>query len=46
MLVRRLSALLRRVERALRAMASESGFRAREHHVEIVGVCPDCQKPA
>ena len=34
-----------RVERALRAMAVESGFRAREHHVEIVGVCHDCQSP-
>lgn len=32
-----------RVERALRAMAAESSFRAREHHVEIVGVCRDCQ---
>ena len=35
-----------RVERALRAMAAESGFRAREHHVEIVGSCRDCQSPA
>ncbi len=35
-----------RVERALRAMAVESGFRAREHHVEIVGVCRECQSPA
>lgn len=32
-----------RVERALRAMAADSGFRAREHHVEIVGVCRGCQ---
>jgi Fur family ferric uptake transcriptional regulator len=31
-----------RVERAVRAMAVESGFRAREHHLEIVGVCNDC----
>jgi Fur family ferric uptake transcriptional regulator len=32
-----------RVERAVRAMAVESGFRAREHHLEIVGVCRTCQ---
>lgn len=32
-----------RVERAVRAMAVESGFRAREHHLEIVGVCGRCQ---
>jgi Fur family ferric uptake transcriptional regulator len=31
-----------RVERAVRAMAIESGFRAREHHLEIVGVCNKC----
>jgi peptidoglycan/xylan/chitin deacetylase (PgdA/CDA1 family) len=35
-----------RVERAVRAMAVESGFRAREHHLEIVGVCGECQRPA
>ena len=34
-----------RVERAVRAMAVESGFRAREHHLEIVGVCGTCQAP-
>jgi Fur family ferric uptake transcriptional regulator len=34
-----------RVERAVRAMAVESGFRAREHHLEIVGVCERCQAP-
>ena len=34
-----------RVERAVRAMAVESGFRAREHHLEIVGVCERCQSP-
>jgi Fur family ferric uptake transcriptional regulator len=34
-----------RVERAVRAMAAESGFRAREHHLEIVGVCERCQVP-
>jgi Fur family ferric uptake transcriptional regulator len=34
-----------RVERSVRAMAVESGFRAREHHLEIVGVCAACQKP-
>jgi Fur family transcriptional regulator, ferric uptake regulator len=33
-----------RTERALRAMAQEAGFRAREHHLEIVGVCQDCQR--
>ena len=32
-----------RVERAVRTMAVESGFRAREHHLEIVGACRDCQ---
>jgi Fur family ferric uptake transcriptional regulator len=31
-----------RVERAVRAMAVESGFRARGHHLEIVGVCARC----
>jgi Fur family ferric uptake transcriptional regulator len=34
-----------RVERSVRAMAIESGFRAREHHLEIVGVCRNCQTP-
>lgn len=34
-----------RVERAVRAMAVESGFRAREHYLEIVGVCKECQGP-
>ena len=33
-----------RVERAVRGMAVESGFRAREHHLEIVGVCAGCQR--
>ena len=35
-----------RVERAVRTMAIEAGFRAREHHLEIVGICKDCQTPA
>jgi Fur family ferric uptake transcriptional regulator len=35
-----------RVERAVRAMAVETGFRAREHHLEIVGVCATCQNPS
>jgi Fur family transcriptional regulator, ferric uptake regulator len=35
-----------RVERAVRTMAVESGFRAREHHLEIVGVCKQCQSPS
>ena len=35
-----------RIERSVRAMAIESGFRAREHHLEIVGVCRDCQNPS
>lgn len=35
-----------RVERAVRAMAVESGFRAREHHLEIVGICKSCQGDA
>ena len=34
-----------RIERAVRAMAVETGFRAREHHLEIVGVCATCQAP-
>ena len=33
-----------RIERAVRAMAVDSGFRTREHHVEIVGVCAACQR--
>jgi Fe2+ or Zn2+ uptake regulation protein len=33
-----------RVERAVRAMAVEADFRAREHHLEIVGVCRGCQE--
>ncbi|MCC6179790.1 MAG: transcriptional repressor [Chloroflexi bacterium] len=33
-----------RIERAVRAMAVDAGFRAREHHLEIVGVCGDCQR--
>jgi Fur family ferric uptake transcriptional regulator len=33
-----------RVERAVRGMAVESGFRAREHHLEIVGICTRCQR--
>jgi Fur family ferric uptake transcriptional regulator len=32
-----------RVERAVRAMAIDAGFRAREHHLEIVGICQACQ---
>lgn len=32
-----------RVERAVRAMAVETGFRAREHHLEIVGLCGQCR---
>jgi Fe2+ or Zn2+ uptake regulation protein len=28
----------------VRGMAVESGFRAREHHLEIVGVCAGCQR--
>jgi Fur family ferric uptake transcriptional regulator len=32
-----------RIERSVRAMAIEAGFRAREHHLEIVGSCRECQ---
>lgn len=32
-----------RVERAVRAMGVESGFRVREHHLEILGLCRACQ---
>lgn len=33
-----------RVERAVRAMTVDVGFRAREHHLEIVGTCGACQR--
>jgi Fur family ferric uptake transcriptional regulator len=33
-----------RIERAVRSMAVDAGFRAREHHLEIVGVCGVCQE--
>ena len=32
-----------RVEQAVRTLAGRSGFRAREHHLEIVGLCHACQ---
>ena len=32
-----------RIERAVRAMAVDVGFRAREHRLEIVGICDRCQ---
>ena len=32
-----------RIERAVRSVAVEAGFRAREHHLEIVGACKACQ---
>jgi Fe2+ or Zn2+ uptake regulation protein len=32
-----------RIERAVRAMAVDVGFQAREHRLEIVGICDQCQ---
>jgi Fur family transcriptional regulator, ferric uptake regulator len=36
------TALERRVERAIEAIASENGFQASSHRLDLVGVCSEC----